>query len=178
MQHCSSLLKSLWGLLPKYLTFLKSNKTEINWDAFGCYRKWCPKNKLSLQATTSSGISHLRKTHLKWCEAVMWTLFWSLKSFVGFCFHDVKKEFFPNDQYHYNFTVIFYVEHIFKNIENGSRHILALFEAISSKLCSIELSVYLLLWCSKYNLKCFCKLFSRSNILVNLYIYSCIFPIL
>ena len=29
------------------------------------------RNKLSLQATTSSGISHFRKTHLKRCEVVM-----------------------------------------------------------------------------------------------------------
>ena len=29
------------------------------------------RNKLSLHATTSSGISHFRKTHLKRCEVVM-----------------------------------------------------------------------------------------------------------
>jgi len=31
-----------WGLLPKYLTFFKPNKTEIMEDAFGSYRKQCP----------------------------------------------------------------------------------------------------------------------------------------
>jgi len=29
------------------------------------------RNKLSFQATTSSGLSYLRKTDLKWCEVVM-----------------------------------------------------------------------------------------------------------
>ena len=29
------------------------------------------RNKLSLQAIKSSGRSHFRKTHLKWCEVVM-----------------------------------------------------------------------------------------------------------
>ena len=33
------------------------------------------RNKLSLQATTSSGISHFRKTHLKRREVVMFTSF-------------------------------------------------------------------------------------------------------
>ena len=63
-----SIVPVFWNPLPKYLTFFKPNKTEIIRDAFGSNAQ---RNKLSLQATTSSGISHFWKTHLKRRGVVM-----------------------------------------------------------------------------------------------------------
>ena len=52
-----SIAPFFWSLLAKYLTFFKLNKTEIIRDAFGCYRKQCPK-----EYTEPSSYN------IKWCK--------------------------------------------------------------------------------------------------------------
>ena len=56
------------GLLPKYLTFFETNKT----DTFSAATESnAQRNKPSLRGKKSSGVTHFRKSHLIRCGVVM-----------------------------------------------------------------------------------------------------------
>ena len=71
MRYCSSLLKTLEGLLPKYLTFSKRMKSNLFATVSTATEHNAKRNKQSLQAKIFSGVTHFRKTHLKRREVVM-----------------------------------------------------------------------------------------------------------
>ena len=60
------------GLSPKDLTFFEMNETELTRHAFASCRKECPKE---LAEPSSSGMAHLKKTHLNRAEVVMGSSF-------------------------------------------------------------------------------------------------------